>query len=181
MFRRLATGLPVTDCLEELNAFPILWNLFTARQETEGSPHRDTESIILRGPAIPDIDSAFNDINAYDYPVVNRLPKTRELISHVCNTYLPGYMLGRVMVAKLLPFGHITKHADEGAYAEHYERFHVVLASEDGNRFANGIAQVCMRPGTLWSFEHRKEHEVWNGSNAPRIHIIIDARKTGAK
>lgn len=180
MFKRLATGLHVGDCLAELNAMPVLWTLFTARQTTEGTPHHDTECIILRGPAIPDVESAFNDLAAYDYPVVNRLPETLKLISQVCNNYLPGYGLGRVLIAKLLPFGHIDKHADEGAYAEHFERFHLVISSEEGNRFANDMAQVCMRPGSLWSFEHLKEHEVWNDSNAPRIHIIIDARRRGA-
>ncbi len=70
--------------------------------------------------------------------------------------------------------GTIDRHRDEGKYAEHYQRFHIVLASEDGNVFQCGNQLQWMRPATAWWFDHRQEHDVTNGSNASRVHLIVD-------
>jgi hypothetical protein len=178
VFQLLATGIDVSNVLSELDARAALWGLFTGRQNAPGSAHADTECIVLRGPAVPDLESVFTDLTAYDYPVLHALPRTVDLLVGLFNApEIPKVDLGRVMVVKLKAGGVIAPHIDEGAYAEHYNRrWHLVLSSENGNLFRNGSEAIHMHPGQLWQFDHRVEHEVWNHSNAPRIHVIIDGR-----
>ena len=35
--------------------------------------------------------------------------------------------MGRLLIVNLKPSGHVTKHNDQGTYADHYSRFHLVL------------------------------------------------------
>lgn len=177
MLNRVADGFAVTEALAEIEARPSLWELFTLRQSYLGSAHHDTECIALRGPAVPDLLSAFNDLEAYDYPVIYALPKTVKLVRDAV-AKLRGYQIGRVMVVKLKAGGSIDAHTDEGPYADWYtSRFHLVLSSEQGNSFHNGGDTEWMRPGELWKFDHKVEHRATNLSADPRVHIIIDARK----
>lgn len=76
MLNLIAKGFDVQAALDEIEARPVLWSLFTGRQKAEGSAHHDTECIILRGPAVPDAQSVFTDLVAHDYPVLYALPKT---------------------------------------------------------------------------------------------------------
>jgi GNAT superfamily N-acetyltransferase len=153
-----------------------LWDAFTARQNAPGSPHHDTRCIVLRGPAADVItsDVVFNMLESVDTPAVEMLPAVRDLCAAACRR-IRAVALGRVMLVELAPGGHIDRHVDEGAYAEHFERFHLVLQSDEGNTFHNGAEAIHMKPGELWKFNHRAEHEVFNQSARPRIHLIIDA------
>lgn len=153
-----------------------LWDVFTARQKTPGSPHHDTRCILLRGPDADYFDAnvVFNMIECRDSPAIEDLPATRDLCAEAC-ARLRVAKLGRVMLVELAPGGHIDLHSDEGDYAAHYERFHIPLTSDAGNEFHNGGQVLHMQPGELWRFNHRKQHEVFNNSATPRIHLIIDA------
>lgn len=155
-----------------------MWDLFTARQDTPGSAHHDTRSIILRGPACEVLtnDIVFNMIECIDTPAIEWLPATRDLCATAC-ARLGVKELGRVMLVELAPGGHIDLHVDEGAYAAHYDRFHLPLQSDAGNWFMNGPEQLHMKPGELWQFDQHTEHEVFNKSTTPRIHLIIDATR----
>lgn len=157
-----------------------MWDLFTARQDTPGSAHHDTRCIILRGPDVPDGAAytpavAFNVIESRDWKTsIADLPLVASLCIAACDR-LRVKELGRVMLVELKPGGHIDRHFDDGAYADHYDRFHLVLQSDEGNTFTCGDETIHMKPGELWKFDHRSEHEVHNGSDRPRIHLIIDA------
>lgn len=153
-----------------------LWDVFTARQDTPGSPHHDTRCIVLRGPVgdLLTADVVFNEIQSVDTCAVEYLPAVRDLCIAAC-ARLGVKELGRVMLVELAPGGHIDRHFDDGAYAAHYQRFHLVLQSDDGNTFTCGAESIHMKPGELWKFDHRAEHEVTNASARPRIHLIIDA------
>lgn len=167
--------MDVTAAREEaLNS--DLWDIFTARQTTPGSPHHDTRCILLRGPDADFFDAnvVFNMVECRDSPAIASLPATTALCAAACDR-LRVEQLGRVMLVELAPGGHIDLHSDEGDYAAHYERFHLVLTSEPGNEFHNGGQVLHMQPGELWRFNHRKQHEVFNRSASPRIHLIIDA------
>lgn len=78
------------------------------------------------------------------------------------------------MVVRLAPGGAIDPHWDAGGYAAAFSRFHLVMDSEDGNTFHCGTESVHMRPGELWWFNHREQHQVFNHSGAWRTHLIID-------
>lgn len=155
-----------------------MWDLLTVRQDTLGSAHHDTRSIILRGPNCDVLthDVVFNMIECVDTPAVEWFPATRDLCAAAC-VRLGVKDLGRVMLVELAPGGHIDLHIDEGAYAAHYDRFHMVLQSEPGNLFVNGFESIHMKPGELWQFDQHVEHEVFNNSITPRIHLIIDATR----
>lgn len=167
----------VQPALLELNDRPWLWDEFTARQNAPGSNHKDTRAIILRGPdcEIEDLnqDVAQGMIECRDWPTAAQLPAMRDLCAAAC-ARLRVKDLGRVMLAELRAGGHILRHADQGAYAEHYQRFHLPLTSDWGNEFDNDGERLHMQPGELWKFNHRAEHEVFNKSTTPRIHLIID-------
>lgn len=173
-FQRLLTGLNVAPLLDALDANPSLWREITARQDTPGSPHHDTESIWLRGPKEITYDSVFNDTQCVDYPAMTELlAPLHDLVAPVLNQLDLG-RLGRVMLAKLLPGGVIDPHEDQGRYAKNYQRYHLVLTSDEGNVFECDGEQVHMAPGELWWFNHRGLHTVRNDSDTPRIHLIID-------
>lgn len=182
-FQLIAGGHRVQPALAELAASPELWRIFTGRQDTPGSAHHDTECIILRGPKAITLEAVFNDLDAYwlDYqgampPLSVVLPTVLALTFEAVRKLGAIEQLGRVMVVNLKPSGLIDPHTDEGAYAAHYDRFHLVLQSEPGNWFYCGDEAVHMKPGELWKFDHHTEHRVANLSDQGRIHIIIDAR-----
>ena len=49
-FVRIAEGLDVKPLLKLLEDKPELWKEIKARQQFTGTPHKDTESIYVRGP-----------------------------------------------------------------------------------------------------------------------------------
>jgi hypothetical protein len=175
-FACLIQGLDVRPLLKALETQSDLWNQITARQTTPGSPHVDTRAIFLRWAAAQTIEAVFNDIEAIDYPAFKNLPEARGLIGDVAAA-VQASQIGRIMIASLEPGGWIRPHVDEGAYADHYDRFHLVLQSDFGNDFMCGgnPYQVCeMKTGEAWWFDHKQTHWVKNHSNRERIHLIMD-------
>lgn len=173
--KMLADGLNVAPMLAAIR--PAMWDEITARQDFAGSPHRDTRSILLRGPV--NVANAQDDVECIAYPATQHpgiRPAFEDLLSEIP---IDMAELGRVMLVSLKPGGHITRHADEGAYAERFSRFHVALQSDDGNEFVSGIDAARMKPGECWWFDHRLPHEVINRSARERIHLIFDARVSG--
>lgn len=170
-FQKVQSFLDIRAARAELEAQPELWSEITIRQDFPGSAHHDTESIILRGPAAG--TNPFDEIPAQPYGVIDKLPHCCNLVILLAEK-LGATEIGRVMVVRLKAGGSIDRHADEGKYAEHYQRFHIVLASEDGNVFQCGDALQWMQPATAWWFNHRLEHDVTNGSDSPRTHLIVD-------
>lgn len=148
------------------------WGDNTVRQSYPGTAHSDTKTIVLRGPA--NWPTAQHDLSAVDGGYA--LPAVQRCVTCAL-ALLPFKEVGRVFVVSLRAGGHIARHRDEGAYAEHYSRMHLVLQSEVGNTFDCGSESKRLRPGEVWSFNHREEHEVWNKSASPRIHIIIDYKE----
>lgn len=173
-FECIARGLNVGPLLA---AIPARWGDITLRQDYPGSAHHDTECIFLRGP-IPTTTDPQNELDSEMYPAGHELGAHVDVLFHAIG--LPIAELGRVMLVSLKPGGQIDRHADEGAYADHFSRFHVPLLAAPGNAFTVHTAYqaetVQMRSGECWWFDHRREHEVRNDSPQPRIHLIFDAR-----
>lgn len=175
-FNRLLTNLDVGPMLDALGARPQLWDEITVRQEAPGSPHHDTECIWLRGPREITLHSVFNDLRSVDYLSMGELAESVYPLVAPILRQLGSTLLGRVMIVKLKPGGHIDAHEDTGLYAKSFSRFHLVLKSEPGNSFTCDDETVHMAPGELWWFNHRGQHEVRNDSGEDRIHIIFDAQ-----
>lgn len=176
---RIAHGIPVAPLLAALAAEPSLFGEITTRQDLPGSPHKDTEAVFLRWCAGRDVQSAFTDLHTVNYPAFHSLHSKVWPLLDLAYANAGGLELGRAMIVNLKPGGFIPPHADEGAYADRFERFHLALQSGADNFFhvegENGQTETChMRPGELWWFNHKAPHWVANQSKEPRLHLIID-------
>jgi len=180
---RIATGLNVKPLQEALERQSHLWLEETTRQEYPGSAHRDTRCIFLRWARSRTVEAGFTEIPAVNYPAMNKFPEVSPILveaSIFLDFHFEASKVGRIIITELKPGGFIDPHVDEGAYADHYERFHIVVKSKEGNRFfvedKPEVGEFAhMREGELWWFNHKKRHYVFNGSNEPRIHLIVDA------
>ena len=175
-FDRIATGLDVAPLLAALDAMPELWGEITLRQDYPGSAHHDTDCIFLRGPRSFTPEDYFFDLGSFDYPAMDKLadalvPLLRQLLQDV----LQVEELGRVLIVRLKPGGHVDAHVDEGDYADHFARFHVALTGEPGSVLTAGGEVQHFAPGEAWWFDHKVEHTADNLGDVPRIHIIFDA------
>lgn len=173
-FRLLSGGFDTTACYEELKDCP-LWDAFTLRQNVDGSAHRDTKCIPLYAPMEFTHESIYNDLDAFETIFVAPLSHTMNLFDKVIQS-IGWEDIGRVMLVDLKAGGHINRHADSGAYAEYYDRIHLVIKSEPGNVFTCGGESRQFEEGELFQFNHLIEHEVDNHSNSPRLHMIIDIK-----
>lgn len=178
-FALLKSQVDVYPLLKALERNAHLFDQITGRQDTPGSPHSDTKAIFLRWSKDLSVHAAFNYIEAVDFPAFSELPEARELVADVIKA-TGADKLGRVLITLLKPGGFILPHADEGAVADHYERFHLVLHSEEGNFFYSQLnpssgEYVHMKEGEIWWFNHKRPHWVENNSGSDRIHLIVDA------
>lgn len=178
-FELLKRGLNTKNLLTKIAANPDLWDAIKIRQDTNGTPHKYTESIFIRWCKDLDVSSAFNDLEAVDYPARDLLLDVNDLIFE-CMNITKYRKLGRVLITKLEPGGVIEPHPDEGIVCKSYERFHIPLYSKKGNVFYSGDPEglyesVKMKEGELWFFNNKEVHWLKNESEEPRIHLIIDA------
>ena len=82
--------------------------------------------------------------------------------------------MGRLLIVNLKPSGHVTKHNDQGTYADHYSRFHLVLKSNQWCRQTCGDQEQKFEEGEVWWFNHKKLHTADNVGMTDRVHIIFD-------
>lgn len=180
-FRRLATGLPVDSLLVALDAHPELWNTCRLRTAFPGSPHTDVDDILLRfqdlQPFLETDDPGWlidvEDVenwSAWDILHDDVWP----FVSEVC-VLTHARWLGRVIITRLRPGGHILPHVDEGGYAASVARCHIIV-SGDGTVFRAGAETVRMFPGECWWFDTSLEHEVRNEGTTPRVALIVDVQ-----
>lgn len=151
-----------------------VWAQETWRQSYPGTAHGDTETVYFKMPTTPaSREVLFNDLTS-EWRKFTPLP-VQDIDWMVRNYY--GADIGRVMLVKLLPGGKVAPHIDEGDYAKHFNRLHVVVNSAEGNWFRCRDEIVKMKEGEVWCFNHQLEHEVGNPTESPRIHLIIDYKK----
>lgn len=178
---RIAVDLPIQPLRAAIEARPELWGEITDRQSYPGSAHRDTEAVFLRWCAGRDAISAFTDLQSVEYRAMHVLHREAWPLLDAVYAAVGGRELGRAMVVNLKPGGSITPHADEGAYADTFERFHVPLRSGADCFFhvageRESYETVRMRPGELWWFNHKQTHWVGNVSHEPRWNLIVDIK-----
>src|SRR5262249_6107606 len=123
-FRLIARDLDPRAALHELEQRPELWSLIKLRQQYAGTAHRDTQTIVLRGPTTT--DGLFDNLDAVDYPYFHELTATKRLLNLALEP-LRWQQLGRIMIVRLAADGEIAPHVDEGMYARYFARFHLAL------------------------------------------------------
>ncbi len=79
-----------------------------------------------------------------------------------------------IKFAKLAPGGYLSPHVDAGLYPRYFARFHFVVRSAAGSIAKVGSDKAHMKEGELWYFNTCEWHQVRNGSQCERIHLIID-------
>ena len=175
-FRRITEGLDVAPLLAKLAEKLELWTARTERQSYPGSAHKDTETIYLRWATDQSVAGSFYCLESEDQlaPLLDLTPEIGSLFQSALRHIGCGddHDVGRVILVKLAPHGHIAEHVDDGPYADKYDRFHLCLSGAS-SFFVDGERQE-MSPGELWWFNHKKPHKVQNFGTVPRIHLIID-------
>lgn len=163
---------------------PDLFNANTWRQdyvvqlERPVSPQQDTAAVMFRWAPENTIESVRDSLDVVIDPNLERIKELhRPLIC--CLKAAGASECGRVFVARLKPGGEVIPHQDYGMYADHFERFHLVLTSDPGNEFfvygSDGSMESChMKPGEFYWFNHKETHWAVNKSGTPRMHLIID-------
>lgn len=186
-FMRLGTGVNVAPLMLAITRRPDLWKEDTFLRDYPQGPFGEVESIMLRFPekrvfeqeaeleAYKAGDHFFDQHENVDYPPYALLPEARPLVMQLF-TAVAGERLGRVMVNKIAPGGHIYPHADTPEHCEYYTRFHIVLQSESGVEFRCGDETAYWETGSAFYFNNKLEHEIWNHSKTDRIHLVMDAR-----
>ena len=173
-FIRIADGLDVKPLLKLLDAKPELWKEIEIRQQFTGSPHKDTESIYVRGPLKMSQYYVLWDTGSYDYPCMEYLKPALVPLMRPILEKLEVKDMGRVLIVNLKPSGHVTKHNDQGTYADHYQRFHLVVKSNQWCSQTCGNQKQKFEVGEVWWFNHKKVHTADNVGTTDRVHIIFD-------
>lgn len=187
-FMRLATGANVAPLMLAIARRPELWTEDTFLRNYPQGPFGEVESIMLRFPVVAtgltekqialykkNKLAGYDQHESVDQPAYARLHEARALVMSVFSA-VAGERLGRVMINKIAPGGHIFPHADTAEHADYYRRFHVVLQSEEGVEFRCGNEKTYWETGAVFWFNNKLEHEIWNHSKTDRIHMILDAR-----
>lgn len=160
----------------------------TRRQDYPGSPHHDTETILLRGPFDMDENSGAalranwqEDVPHADRQILANWPTARTVIGEIAasherrSTAPPEF--GKIMVVSLRPGGKVDWHSDQGPYAEAYDRFHVCLVPSPGAFLFSGGMAMTLQPGVICWVNNRTLHSAINVGPCARVHLIFDVRK----
>ena len=185
----LFEGVDFLGALDDVQSNGALFKNRSFRQGFPGSPHVDTEFISCRttyDPPVSDRPELLNEylsnhasnLEAVDTEDYLLLPNVYQHVMRLAG-YLWAERVGRVMVVRLKPGGHVHPHKDMGEYHDYYDRYHMVLSGEC--HFRCGREIVKMLPGDVWWFFNNEEHEVWNDASRPRDHIIVDLKLRGNK
>jgi hypothetical protein len=171
----------------ELYRQPLFWGK-SPRVTFEGSPHRDTEDIILRGPVgyhSKTLQELHQELQCEDYPATELMPATTRMANNLAYLLSSPEMrhldsplrLGRVILTKLPPGKSIHPHKDEGPVPEFYRRFHLVVEGGDENVFLIADEVQIMQSGEMWECDVRQTHTVVNLMEVVRVHLIVDIER----
>lgn len=174
-FDIIASDIDVSEIQKILTDNSELWNHITVRQESPGSAHKETKTIYLRGPKSLNIQDYMGTISAMDYPASEVFGSAvkNAIGSHLKALKVQG--MGYAMFVSLKPYGRVTPHVDEGVYADHYSRFHLVIRTNDKSSMIVNDEARHMKTGELWWFNHKATHSASNYGDTARIHLIFDA------
>lgn len=133
-----------------------------SRTLAEGSPHRESDDIILRSGGEVCLDHIEMQI----------LPMAKQLALGLMQT-LGGVQLGGIIVSRLLPGAKLRPNVDHDAF---FSRYHIVLQGLSGSLFTCGDETVCMASGEVWWIDRTAEHCAKNNSQDDTVHLLVDLR-----
>lgn len=169
-------NVDISPLLEELENTVHLWGHTPERASYNGSAHKDTDCIILRGNSSRDITKYQEEIESDWWIASLNFPYTVRFIEMLSKAF--GFKeVGKVMFTTLYPKSSISEHVDEGSYSDHFDRMHIPLITSDKVVFKCGAEQISMKEGEIFVFNHKLPHSVTNDGNHERFHLVIDYRR----
>lgn len=148
------------------------WHEYQKRQQSF-KVHSSTQTI----PLLHNEDSRHTDPT--EWPRLAALePAIRPALDLIAGNYAPatdtpGYFI-RVILTRLDPGGAIPRHRDRGISLSRSHRHHVAIVTDPQVQFFVGDQEHHFAPGEVWEINNRAPHEVRNGSERARIHLIAD-------
>ena len=85
-----------------------------------------------------------------------------------------GEVIGRSRLMRLAPGAEVALHVDFNYHWVSRVRIHVPIATAPEVRFYCAGESVHMGAGESWLFNSWRRHRVVNGSDADRIHLVVD-------
>ena len=186
-FHKVGQSFSPFPILDELHSQPLLWGK-SPRVVFPGSPHVDTQDIVLRGPVgmhTASLQEMHVEIACEDYPAGELMPLTLGIANNLAYLLSSDEMrhldsplrLGRVIMTKIEPGKTIHPHADEGPVPEFYRRFHLCIEGGEYNIFMIRGEVQAMEAGEMWETDVREIHTVVNLMETDRIHLIVDIER----
>lgn len=180
-FHRISTTASVAPLMHQVMRNPHLWNQHKFRTSYNKTPFSQVDDIWIR---FSDLDKCPTDTNAIGvdsniwYPAAKLLTEVKPLALEMMRA-VGAYELGRVLITRLSPGGKMLPHNDnDGVYGTQPDlaRYHIVLNGAVGSLFRSGNETVEMRTAEVWWFNAHLEHEVYNGSEEDRVHLLVDVK-----
>jgi hypothetical protein len=169
--KRLETSVNTVQFFDEI--FETDGSLKFKRPSDEW-PHREAFHIFLRVPRpthAPAKRSVCNVTDSVDTSLYAYFPKLTMWIDAFAKRRRGRVQ--RVIIAALAPHGQIYRHADRGWYFAARDRYHLVIQSDGGTMLIAG-QEAVLTQGEVWWINNKVGHQSFNGSNSPRIHLIVD-------
>ncbi|OOG51322.1 sulfotransferase [Rhodanobacter sp. C01] len=101
-------------------------------------------------------------------PYLLQSPYLMQVLSRI------GAVWGRTRLMKLTGQAEVSPHFDVNYYWRARARVHVPIVTKPTVRFICGEGEVNMGPGECWIFDTWRQHQVINGSDDERIHLVAD-------
>jgi hypothetical protein len=162
----------IEEFVSLVQEFDTEWNEMTYRQDQYG-PHIDTRTIPILWVWTPKFDVVHpkTDIKLHHGEWFK--DHISALEDHMVEHYGPGYFL-RLILTRLPPDTQIARHFDSGYSFSISHRVHMAIITDPEVKFIVNDVEKVMYPGVLWEINNFRSHEVKNGSQIDRIHLIGD-------
>lgn len=159
----LATDVDLSQLLSVLpNIDSDIWNEWTKRQDKFGV-HKHTKSIPIKW-----LEECVCKHSEIALAVEPYLSKVESIFNSKCVNALLIY----------LPAGaSIGPHVDTGDMLTRVHRCHYPIISNPEVEFVSKGESYYMEPGSLYRLQNTATHAVYNKSNKPRIHLLVDVYK----
>lgn len=174
-------SLDVEQLKKELLANLNEFDRYDYRRTFPNSPHAQMNDIWVR----------YNDIRPFEekgsltgfeaehdsiwYPVLDKIPSIKKVVFDLMRI-VDGERLGGVLITKLPPGGHISRHTDAGWHAQYYDKFFVPIQIKKGVIFGFDDGDIHAKEGDAWWFDNSNPHWVTNNSDIDRIGMIVCIR-----
>ncbi len=158
---------PIVDVMHaHEDAFDGSW-----RSRMPFTPHRDSDTMILRGPPTTRPRDVLHSLEVVDSPMM-AVPEFSDAVAQVAT--LAVGTRARAMIVRLKPNGYVSVHADEGDYADQTERYHVALETKPLAWVVVETERVTLAPGEVWWLDKHQKHAAGNEGETARYHLIVD-------